>query len=891
MNKTFISVKKLLAAITLLIATSVHSAMWEDSSLLTPAQIDDFGFDVARHPDGRTFMARFENVDAGTPNIYLAQKSGPNSPWAHEDIRNTGLFNVKSLDLSVDNEGGLHLAFITKGFLLGTIVNLNYGYQAPGGDWTFEVVSEADPDLVDESNYAISLDLDSDDLPGIAYTAGDAALGFVRQSANGTWVNSLINNTQNSGRIPSLKFLSSPDEPIGILHYFLDGGGLTFTSFQTATQTWSADTIGVNTSYSFCPKCSSSLVEVSEGEPAIAFHNSRGSETVNYAVRQNGSWTAQLVDEGFPREQDDIFFGHQLSLTVDANHRPQITYVKGYLFDATLEAQEIRHARQLPNGLWANEVCVSFPENSNRNLQFFQLAADVDRFGNPIVVYSDEPEGEILRLRFTWPNGGIWNATLISDDISDDDIISAPSLTFGTDGTRVISAGIESGDFSFLTHWIKPVDEEQFTHRSFVESNLLATETVLGDEGRIDSVVSYPAGRFVNFSTQIQDGATLVSDETDVLFSNHKLSDLAIDHLGYRHLILEGDDGLEYFRAAPPLPFEPLIWENRTNQTPLTIGFSPSIAISPSGLLCFASTRTIEGDHYLRADYQMNNGRWGSYLFLNSPSPTRPSLAWLNNVPHLFFATYYAGDNRTSITVRNLLSEEENNFNVDGLVSALETVAHNDTLHVAWRSKYIFQGPGEPTHSGSRYLGYLAIGACPSNPQVVGALPYLEPQDGVARIDNVDLAVDPQGRPFIIANLRSDEGPDSLLLFEPAGDHSASPGGALELPAGLRENLVFTNEGNPVHEISFLHQAGQLPTIPPGSGYLNLGSSTLHSHYSPDLENESPAPEVILLSTIAEPGSPELERSTYQFSTPDVEGAPRLFYRLILKPACAIVQR
>ncbi|MFT6380147.1 MAG: hypothetical protein ACJAXZ_001627, partial [Akkermansiaceae bacterium] len=170
MDYLFISVIKLLAALAILVTTA-HSAMWEKTSSDLPFPAEDMGLDVARHPDGRTFMARFENVDAGTPNLYLAQKPGPNSPWTEEDIRNTGLFDVKSLDLSVDDEGGLHLAFITKGFILGTIVNLNYGYQAPGGDWTFEVLGEASPDLDEKSLYAISLDLDSEGLPGIAYTA------------------------------------------------------------------------------------------------------------------------------------------------------------------------------------------------------------------------------------------------------------------------------------------------------------------------------------------------------------------------------------------------------------------------------------------------------------------------------------------------------------------------------------------------------------------------------------------------------------------------------------------------------------------------------------------------------------------------------------------------
>ena len=57
------------------------------------------------------------------------------------------------------------------------------------------------------------------------------------------------------------------------------------------------------------------------------------------------------------------------------------------------------------------------------------------------------------------------------------------------------------------------------------------------------------------------------------------------------------------------------------------------------------------------------------------------------------------------------------------------------------------------------------------------------------------------------------------------------------------------------------------------------GSTTLHSHSSRDLENETPALGVIALSTVAEPSAPE------------VEDAPRFFYRLILKPVCAFFER
>lgn len=883
----FISVIKLLAALAILVTTA-HSAMWEKTSSDLPFPAEDMGLDVARHPDGRTFMARFENVDAGTPNLYLAQKPGPNSPWTEEDIRNTGLFDVKSLDLSVDDEGGLHLAFITKGFILGTIVNLNYGYQAPGGDWTFEVLGEASPDLDEKSLYAISLDLDSEGLPGIAYTADNAELGFVRQSAAGSWQNTLVNITNHSGHSPSLHFFSSPDEPIGISHFVRNNGGLTFTSFQTATGSWVPDTLGATTG----PTAPSSLAEVAGGLPAIAYRSTLPHDNIAYSVRKNGTWTHQVVDEPFPREQADAHFGNQLTLTVDAMRRPQITYFKGILLDGIERAEEIRHARQLPNGLWGNEVCVLFPETPIRAFYDFQLSAAADAFGNPLAVYLDSPEGSPYRLWSARPNGSAWTATNLTEGFPDTDLISAPSLAFGADGTRVVSAGIESGDNSYLTHWIKPVEAEQFTHTSFVESEFYSTETTLDDEGLIDCVISYPSDRFVNFSTPIQNGATLGSYETDVLDSGRHLSDLAIDSFGYRHLILEGDDGLAYFRAAPPLPFEAPAWENRTAQTPLNIGASPSIAISSTGNAAFAWTRTVEGQHAVHTTYRANNGQWESYQHNNSLNrPVTPSVVWFNDLPYTVFSTYFFSDNRTSITISNGVQEEFISFKVDGLITELETAAHGGTLHVAWRSLQIFQGAGEPIDSGSRYLGYLAIGACPSDPQVVGALPYLEPNDSFARIDNVDLAINPQGRPFIVANLRSDEGPDSLLLFEPTGDHGSSLDEEIEFPSGLRQQPVFTEEGNPVHEVSFLHPSGEAPTIPLGSGYLKLGAFTLHSHYSEDLQNETPAQEVIHLSTIAEPGAPSFERSTYQFSAADVADSPRLFYRLILERTCAMIQR
>ncbi|MDB4544737.1 hypothetical protein N9Z83_02210 [Akkermansiaceae bacterium] len=874
-----------LAALALLAITSAHAAMWDDYFLTTPTQIADIGFDVARHPDGRTFMARFENVDAGSPNLYLAQKPGPDSPWTEEGIRNMALFDVRSLDLSVDDDGGLHLAFITEGFLLGTIVNLNYGYQTPGGDWVFEVIGEADPDTDEKSDYAISLDLDSSGLPGIAYIADNAALGFVRQAPDGSWQDTLVSAARNSGYRPSLKFFANPDEPIGISHYTQGTADLIFSSFQSGANLWSSEVVANNSRHS------SALNEVAGTNPAIAFRSDFPHEAINHLVRKDGIWIASVVDQPFPREEDNALFGSQFSLTVDARQLPQITYFKGCHHDGVTRLEEIRHARQLPNGLWANEVCVTFPEAPVHEFYDFQLSADVDSLGNPLAVYTNAPVGNNVHLRFTRPRGPIWTATDLSEGFPGGNLISAPSLAFGPDGTRVVSAGIERGDTSYLAHWIKPVEAEEFTHLSFVESNLFATETVLGAEGRIDSIVSYPSGRFVNFSTQIQEGATLVAHETDVLFSNRHLSDLAIDHLGYRHLILEGNDGLEYFRAAPPLPFEPPVWENQTDQTTLNNGSDPSIAISSGNKLAFAWTKVIEGDHYLSATYQKDNQQQGSFHFINNPPPRNPSLAWLNDDPYLIFTTYYFDGNRSLIKIRNLKTEEEFNFNVDGVISEMETVANNDTLHVAWRSHHIFQGPGEPTHSGSRYLGYLAIGACPGNPQVVGALPYLDPQDGFARIDNVDLALDPQGRPYILANLRSDEGPDSLFLFEPAGNHGASPGDEIAFPSGLQQELVFTEEGRPVHEVSFLHPSGQLPTIPPGSGYLTLGAITLHSHFSQDLENETPTPEVIHLSTIAQPGAPDLERSTYQFSAGEQADIPRLFYRLSLKRSCAVIQR
>jgi hypothetical protein len=61
----------LVLLISFLQPARVSGAMWERHFVASPTRVESSGFDLERHRDGFLYLARFENVDASSPTIYL----------------------------------------------------------------------------------------------------------------------------------------------------------------------------------------------------------------------------------------------------------------------------------------------------------------------------------------------------------------------------------------------------------------------------------------------------------------------------------------------------------------------------------------------------------------------------------------------------------------------------------------------------------------------------------------------------------------------------------------------------------------------------------------------------------------------------------------------------
>jgi hypothetical protein len=140
--------------------------------------------------------------------------------------------DARGNDLVRDPLGGLHLTFFD------TVTRvLKYAYRAPNGLWNAPVTVDDTP----ESGHYLSIAVDANGRPGIAYFDGDMGdLKFAFSPSDGRWTTQLIEGLGIVGLYPSLQFdaLQRPT----VAYYKKTGGDLKLAVLQPEGH-WTYDLI------------------------------------------------------------------------------------------------------------------------------------------------------------------------------------------------------------------------------------------------------------------------------------------------------------------------------------------------------------------------------------------------------------------------------------------------------------------------------------------------------------------------------------------------------------------------------------------------------------------------------------------------------------------------
>lgn len=220
--------------------------------------------------------------------------------------------NASSSAIAYDSAGNLHLAYYDE-----TTKNLKYAKRASNGAWGATVV--VDGGFM--TGQFVSIDIDSNNRPGIAYyDANNADLKYAHFNGS-SWDVMTVDSTFTTGYYPSLRYDSS-NSPI-ISYYYKTGADLKFAVL--ASGTWNLSTID---SANDVGRYSSLQPNPVTGRWSVAYEDTTHG-WFKYADQGKSGWSPTTIDNS------TRIGGGYISLVFNPgnSYRPAMSYYDAYNAD------------------------------------------------------------------------------------------------------------------------------------------------------------------------------------------------------------------------------------------------------------------------------------------------------------------------------------------------------------------------------------------------------------------------------------------------------------------------------------------------------------------------------------------------------------------------------
>lgn len=285
--------------------------------------------------------------------------------------------NGSSNGIAYDAAGTLHLAYYDE-----ASKNLKYATRDANGVWSSAVV--VDGGLM--AGQFVSLMLDSNGLPGIAYyDANNADLKYAHFNGS-AWTVMTVDSTFTTGYYPSLRFDGS-DQPV-ISYYYKTGADLKLAYL--ANGTWNLSTID---SAGDVGRYSSMALNPLTGRWSMAYEDT-GHGTFKYADQTRNGWSITTVDD------TTKIGGGYISLAFSpVTKRPEFSYYDA--FNANLKLAKF-------NGTaWSNELIAA---KGTVGLYSNLL---IDANGDEDILYYNKGADSVFRATF---NAGVWDLNQVTSD-------------------------------------------------------------------------------------------------------------------------------------------------------------------------------------------------------------------------------------------------------------------------------------------------------------------------------------------------------------------------------------------------------------------------------------------------------------------------------------------
>ena len=324
----------------------------------------------------------------------------------------------------------------------GVVNNLQQS-AASSGSWNIETIVlnwEAQVPENSMDGRAISLVMDKNNTPHLAYY--DAKNGEIRyvSRVNGTWTDELVGSS--AGTFSVSIAVDGADNPS--ISY---GDGFHFGNLMYAEKiggSWIVTSVdrgsygGVEDSSLGNAGHYSSLVLDDLGNPHISYNDGRNFGNLKYAVRKNGEWESEIVDRGV----NGFLFGstgYDSSLNLDTSGNPCISYRDGNYYGTLMYAEKTQDhwvITKVDTGWdWDNETLQDSTGNTG---SYTSLALDCD--GNPVIAYYDMKKKSLMNAQRMWPRTEFINWPIgIPASLSADDTGGYVSLAIDRNDHRHIS--------------------------------------------------------------------------------------------------------------------------------------------------------------------------------------------------------------------------------------------------------------------------------------------------------------------------------------------------------------------------------------------------------------------------------------------------------------------
>jgi hypothetical protein len=377
--------------------------------------------DVDGDDDIDAFIA---NVGPAPNKVYLNESGPPPPPvnpegWQIQLVETRGDTGY-SPSIALDSDGRPHIAYVSYIVHPGGNSHRLYHLYWDGVRWHTELIAVAD-----DISGTVSLALDSNDRPHIAYAALDGPdEGLTHAYWDGSQWQSRQIELDNFADNVSLALDSSNNPHVT---YGVTEPDRAFKYAVWTGVAWQKHTIET-ADFSF--GSTTSLALDSSNRPHIAYLK-ESEEALRYAHYNGSSWQINTVDTANQFSIFDPFFSLKLS-----GNPPSIAYYKN--FGATL------NYAQWNGSSWQIETLLTlpFPQSLTGS-----VSLAMDSAGNPAISYAHDNGSALISLRYIRWDGAQWQNEILDNSGS---LGESSAITF--DGSDILHVAYQDQTFADLRY-------------------------------------------------------------------------------------------------------------------------------------------------------------------------------------------------------------------------------------------------------------------------------------------------------------------------------------------------------------------------------------------------------------------------------------------------------